>query len=182
MKLRLTREQMLAEWKMRRHLEPPRTDAVWVRGDGPAVDAYCEAEMRSRYVRLLATAPIECLVTTDVTLSASLKRMEAGRAVVTLPEGTVRVAEVKLPGWERNAEIITDRHDPRVRLQGNRFSCGGTVHPVAVWTGGNAMELFSMSSPMSSALMDRLLVVLDEGSEVYAFDERAWEMLMDDNY
>ena len=30
--------------------------------------------------------------------------------------------------------------------------------------------------------MDRLLVVLDEGPEVYAFDERAWEMLMDDNY
>lgn len=178
MKLRLTKDQMLAQWKLRHHLEPLRADCVSVRTRAPGLDAYCEAEMRSRYVDLLARADAEYLAPVNVAINCTLRRADMGRGIIDgLPEGVVRVTRVKIMGWEREATVVTDRRSPLWRRQMNRFSAGGIVEPVALWTGGKSVEVFSIGSSVAIPMVEVLEVVIDEGEQVYAFDERAWELL-----
>lgn len=55
----LTRQEMLAQWKLRRALEPLRADCTAQRNDGIDLDRYLTEEMRSWYLRMLDTAPVE---------------------------------------------------------------------------------------------------------------------------
>ena len=75
MMLRLTQADMLAQWKMRRYLEPLRTDCLISRSDGIDIDAYCVMEMRRWYLDLLATAPVEFLAP-EPTLSENIIKLQ----------------------------------------------------------------------------------------------------------
>lgn len=178
MKLRLSRADMLAQWKMRRYLEPLRQDCLMSRSDGIDLDAYCVMEMRRWYLDLMATAPMEYLAPSDLTLTATVRRGEGNRGLITLPAGTVRIVRVKLSGWQREATVVTDMSSPLARLQRNRFSCGGVERPVALWSGeGSVLELFSLPSLAGTPVVEALTAVVDPGPELYEFDERAWNML-----
>lgn len=177
MRLRLTQADMLAQWKMRRYLEPLRTDCLISRSDGIDLDAYCVMEMRRWYLDLLATAPVEFLVPTDLTLTAVLRRGEGNRGLVAMPEGTLRVVRVKLSGWQRDATVVTDMGSPIARRQHNRFSCGGVEQPVALWSGDGSLELFSLPSLNGTPVVEALTAIIDPGPEIYEFDERAWCLL-----
>lgn len=177
MKLRLTKAQMLAQWKLRHHLEPLRTDSVSVRSRGLSLDAYCEAEMRSRYVAMLAEADTEYLTIQNVAIKCTLQARSNGSATIELPEGVVRVTGIRLVGWRRSAIVVTDPNDPRWRRQANRFSAGGVEQPVALWDGGSRIEVFSLNITKALPMLLQVDAVIDEGEDVYTFDERAWELL-----
>lgn len=179
MKLKLSRSEMLSQWKFRRYLEPLRADCRLTRSDGIDLDAYAAAEMRQWYLRLLATAPLEYLAPADLTLTATLKRGDGNKGVITMPAGTVRIARVRLSGWQRDATVVTDRASRDGRMQCNRFACGGIENPVAVWSGDGRLELFSLPSLTGVPLIECLTAVVDQGDETYEFDERAWELLPD---
>lgn len=168
---------MLAQWKMRHHLEPLRADCVSARTQGPALDAYCEAEMRSRYVELLASGAPEYLSWQNVAIQCTIRQGKRGSGVIELPEGVVRVTSVRLVGWESDATVVTDPGSMKWRLQMNRFSAGGIVEPVALWDGGRRVEVFSTGVSNALPMIEHLYAVIDEGEDVYAFDERAWELL-----
>ncbi len=177
MKLRLTQAEMLAQWKMRRYLEPLRADCQMSRSDGIDLDAYCVMEMRKWYLELLSTASVDYLVPTDMTLTATLRRGEGNRGLITLPQGTLRIIRVKLSGWQRDAMVVTDPASALARRQYNRFSCGGVERPVALWGGDGLLELFSLPSLNGVPVVEALTVIVDPGEERYEFDERAWNLL-----
>lgn len=176
MKLTLTKAQMLAQWKQRRWLEPLRADCRIRRSDGADLDAYAEMEMRQWYLELLATAPVEMLAVTDLTLSATVRRAGEGRLVIDLPASAVRVVKVRVAGWQRDAEITADPHSPLALRQANRFACGGVEHPVAVHS-GRRLELFSAESSKALPGVEALWIIADTGPDSYTFDERAWGLL-----
>ncbi len=177
MKVRLTRAEMLAQWKRRMYLEPLRSDCLVERSDGIDLDSYCEWEMRNWYLNLLATADMRYLSPVDLTLTSTVKRMDGNRGSITLPAGTVRPVRVRLSGWQRDATIVTDVSSMAARRQFNPFSCGGVEEPVALWLGDGRLELFSLAASGGTPLPEAVTAIVDHGSEVYEFDELAWELL-----
>lgn len=177
MKVRLTRSQMLAQWKQRNYLEPLRSDCQVERSDGIDLDSYCEWEMRRWYLHLLATADLRYLSPTDLTLTTTVKRLDGNRGSITLPAGTVRPVRVRLSGWQRDATIVTDRDSRIARRQFNPFACGGVEEPVALWSGDGHLEIFSLPTTTGSPLPEAVTAIVDHGAEIYEFDEQAWELL-----
>lgn len=177
--MKLTHDEMLSQWKLRRYLEPLRSDCRLTRSDGADIDAYAATEMRQWYLKLLSTAPVELLSPKDLTLSATLKRGDGNKGIIPLPAGTVRPVRVRLSGWQRDATIVSDPTSRKAMLQRNRFSCGGVEHPVALWSGDGRLELFSLPTASGLPVIEALTVITDAGEQVYEFDERAWDLLPD---
>lgn len=177
MKVKLTRGEMLAQWKQRMYLEPLRADCIVERSDGIDLDSYCEQEMRLWYLNLLASADTRYLSPTDLTLTAVVKRIDGNRGSITLPTGTIRPVRVRLSGWRRDAAIVTEISSGAGRRQLNPFGCGGVEEPVALWLGDGRLELFSLPTSEGTPLPEAVTAIVDHGAEVYEFDELAWELL-----
>lgn len=161
---------MLALWKRRHFLEPLRADCLISRSDGVDIDAAAGDEMRQWYLKMLSEAPVGLLSVSDVALAVTIRRTAAGTGEISLPDNVVRVVSVRLGGWERAAEIV-EAGSGVSRLQGNPFSRGGVVRPVAVVYPGGRLELFSLGSSVSVPVVETLLVVEDPGQERYVMDE-----------
>lgn len=179
MKVKLTKAEMLAQWKLRLLFEPLRADCTVSRSGGVDLDSYAALEMRRWYVALLAEAPLELLAPKDFTLTAQLRRGDAGCGILSLPQGTVRVARVKLMGWAREARIITDASGVEARaLAGNRFARPGADNPVAVVMPDDTLRLYPLGEGALLPPVQALWCVTDGGENSdYEFDERAWALL-----
>ncbi len=174
MKLDLTKNEMLALWKRRHFLEPLRADCRIGRSDGVDLDAISELQMRQWYLNLLAEAPVELVATTDLALTATLKRTSRGSGLVTLPTETVRVLSVKLSCWP-TAVVPVEETSAEAHRQSNPYSRAGIACPVAVMHSNNTLELFSLENSKTLPSIDSLLTVADYGPDRYVMDERAWE-------
>lgn len=179
MKVKLTKAQMLAQWKLRQMFEPLRADCTVSRSGGVDLDSYAALEMRRWYVGLLAEAPLELLAPKDFTLTAQLRRGDAGNGILPLPAGTVRVARVKLMGWTRPARIITDPFSPEaLAMSGNRFARPGRDNPAAIVMPDGNLHLYPLSESTLLPAVQELWCVTDGGENSdYEFDERAWSLL-----
>lgn len=171
MKIRLSSEEMLAQWKLRRGFAPLRSDCEISRNDGVDLDAIFRLEMRDWYIELLRTAPIEMLATTNISNEIALLPADNGEATVILPENCRRVVEFQLEGWETPAHIVTDVDSREATLQQNPFSKGSDVNPMVV---KRENRLFVYSVPQNhQAKIIRAIVVLEPTDGSYEMDEAA---------
>lgn len=167
----LTQEEMLAQWKLRRYLEPLRDDCSAVRADGIGLDRYLTVEMRRWYVDMMSTATVQFTGWTDIADDVALRLLPDGSGEITLPANCLRVVDVTLDGWQRPATVITDPESAVALRQLSRFTRGGSVRPVAV-VNGPALRLYTPPPGRRPAILSLRCVILpDEGK--FIMDERA---------
>ena len=174
MKITLSSEEMLAQWKLRRGFEPLRSAGVITRNDGVDIDQLLRLEMRDWYLNLLCTAPVEMLVTTNIANDIAVVVRDEGVGIVTLPESCRRIVEFQLEGWSRPAKIITNPHCQEAILQENPYSRGGCERPVVVIHGN---RLFIYSLPSSTPKIVRAMAVMEPADGTYEMDERAVSLI-----
>ena len=177
MKLNLNKAEMLAQWMLRRHLEPVRADCRVERSDSVDLERVCAAEMRAWYLELLATAPAALLSPRDVAGEAEAEASADGYSVeVWLPENVVRPLSVRLAGWHRGA-VVRLPGGADERRCASRFGAGGIAEPVAFLEPDGRLRLFSRPSLRRAPVVEYLEAAVDTGEELYSFDERALDLI-----
>lgn len=177
MKIRLTKEEMLAQWMLRRHLEPVRADCVVERSDALDLETICAMEMRGWYLDLLATATPNLLAPCDIAADCEVEAAPDGYSVeIWLPDNVVRPLSARLAGWMRSAAVDDGTVESAVRCA-SRFSAGGIANPVALVEPGGRLRLFSRPSSRRAPVLESLVAVIDEGERFYSFDERALALI-----
>lgn len=166
MKLTLTAAEMLGLWRLHRAYGPPLADATVRRTDGIDTAALFTAEMNLWYRRLLLEAPPPLLA--PCSPASALSFPHEGCAVAELPQGTVRVLEVRLGSWLRPATVVTDLSSPLLGRQLHRFTRATQASPVAFFD-GRSLRLYPASP--SDVLASLSCVVCTDG--VYEFDDSA---------
>lgn len=143
MMVRLSRDEMLREWKRRKGMVPVGTSTMQVaRRDSDTVDDMLLAEIDDWYAHLLATEPVFFLPQRNFADEAKVTDMGDGCVEVELPAECVRVVSVKMSGWKRDARIVKDCDCARARMQANRYVSGKCCDPVAVVC-GRRLRLYS---------------------------------------
>ncbi len=169
----ISHESMLAQWKLRRYVEPLRSDCTVVRSDGADTDSLLTMEIRDWYLDLLDHGPVEMLSPVDVTDESAVRcRGDFPVVEVTLPEGCRRVTEVRLRDNHRRV-VVTTAGTPLAMLQESEFSCGGEMSPVAVVMSPRRLNLYGHDSSGNPPEIERLLAVRLPPDGFYELDERA---------
>lgn len=91
---------MLDLWRLRRGLQPQRTDCTVVRTDGVDIDGLLGRQIDDWYLNLLDTAPVEMLPVTEMRTRVEPVLDENGSVDVILPDVCRRLVSVKLKGWQ----------------------------------------------------------------------------------
>lgn len=163
---------MLSQWRMRRALEPLRSDCTVERIDGIDLDAFLKMEMRNWYLNLLDTAPLHLLSITDVASLVSLSFNTDLSATIILPKGCRRVVEISLDC--RNSPItIISADSPLATCQQNPFSRSGSVAPVAIVHHDHAI-IYAGSNNFN---ISHMLCVMEPDDGVYELDEAALSLI-----
>lgn len=180
MNIEYTKDEMRAVWKRLRWLEPLRADATVVRSDGTDIDRVAETQMRQWYLQLLAEAPMDMLVLTDLSASAMVRRVAAADCYpasvdmikVTVPKNAIRLGRVKISGAAVCADIVENPSDPRWRLSLNRFR--RQMAPMtALWRRDSCTLLLPAPADGSLPKVTLLHAVVDPGPDIYRFREPA---------
>ena len=175
MKIRLSADEMLAQWKLRRGFAPLRADCEISRSDGVDLDAILRLEMRDWYLNLLCTAPIEMLATTNIANDIALSLIDNGDAIVILPENCRRIVEFQLEGWEIPARIITDPNSLEALLQQNPYSRGNSSRPIVVQQ-GSRLHVYSLPQSKPYKIV-RAIAVMEPHDGSYEMDEAALQFI-----
>lgn len=176
--VRLSPEEMLRIWKLRRYHEPLRADCEVTRTDGLDLDRLQTMEMREWYLKLLDTAETGLLEVTDIAKDVALKRRRDGSATITLPEECRRVIEVSLEGWHQPARLTTPG-SRLASLQQSEFSRGGAAEPVAVMHTGY-IHLYSPTP--ETAAISTLKCIREPLNGEYVMDELLLKTIKIDGY
>lgn len=174
MKIILSSEEMLAQWKLRRGFEPLRNDCVITRTDGVDLDQLLRLEMRDWYLKLLNTAPLEMLSTTNIANDIVVLIGNDNVGTITLPENCRRIVELQLDGWSRPAKIIDNPFCQEAILQDNPYSRGGNEQPIAI-KHGNRLYIYSLSS--STPKIVKAIAVMEPSNGTYEMDESALALI-----
>ena len=166
--MKLSTAEMLSLWRLRRQLEPLRSDCVVSRIDGIDTTELLQQEIDDWYESLLDTAPIEMLVVTDITQQVALNINNDGMATVILPEQCRRVVEVMVKEWEQPATLTSPDSALAIR-QTNTFSRAGKSHPVAI-KDQRTLRIYGIDS---QSQLSRLLCVMQPDDGFYEFTKRA---------
>ncbi|MCM1448752.1 MAG: hypothetical protein NC082_00260 [Clostridiales bacterium] len=170
-----TLAQMVVEWKVRRGLEPLRTDATYRRQDAFEIDEYIKREIDDWYERLLSEAPLEFLVVTDITDEVVVEEFDGHVATLSLPAGCVRLVELKMAGWEREA-ALTRVGTPLARRQESPFSRGYHVSPVGVVdVTGLRVRLYGFKNRLEPE-PERVLAVMRPPEGIYRLKPGGWRV------
>lgn len=162
MKQSITREQMLAQWKLMRAAEPMRLDCTITRTDGIDLDTIYESEMRAWYLRLLDTAPIERLAPVEASALAKTE-VRHDLTIITTPEGCRRVLQVQFADWDSPIE-------PTAKANAVR-ACAANPYikrPMAAHIGPGTVIVSGARGKLTT-----LLCALDTGPEQYLLDDSA---------
>lgn len=171
MKIMLSSDEMLAQWKLRRGFAPLRTDCEITRSDGIDLDALLRLEMRDWYLNLLDTAPMELLAPENIAGDIALMPQADNSATVILPENCRRLVGFKLKEWKRSAKIITDPYSHEAQMQSNPYCRGGCENPIVVLH-GNRLYVYSLS-PLTSHVIDFATAIMEPTDGGYLMDEAA---------
>ena len=166
MRLTLTAEEFLAVWRLRRGLEPLRSDCRVTRSDGIDLKALERMAMEAWFARQLREAPSEMLAPADISAAVSTTAMPDGSATIRLPDTAVRVVAVEMSGWARPAIIVSNPDHPLYAAQLNSYSRGGPNAPVAVALQGT-LRLYT---PAPDSQLTKLLVIEEPSDGTYSFD------------
>lgn len=172
MKLRLSTDEMLSQWRMRRALEPLRSDCTVERIDGIDLDSFLKMEMRDWYLNLLDTAPLHLLTLTDIASKVSLSKNDDLSATIHLPQGCRRVIELTLDCSPVPIKI-TPPDTPLAICQQNPFSQSGAVSPIAIHS-YNSLIIHAGSDNFNIV---QLLCVMEPDDGFYELDEAALSLI-----
>ncbi len=167
MKLTLPAPQLLHEWRLRSFPENVAADYTLERIDGIDTDEIMTALMEDWYRNLLRNADTRLLNPVEIVQECSLEKISDRHAVITLPEGTLRVTEVVMEGWTGSALITADGSSRAARLQQSPYTCGTARAPAAV-VSGLRVDLY----PPAGNLISVKAIVDIPG--VYALDSAAF--------
>lgn len=105
MMVRLSKEEMLREWKARRGMTPVSTSTLQVtRRESETVDEMVQREIDDWYAHLLATADPMFLPQRDFSAVTEPRDAGDGNVEIELPEECVRLLSVRMSGWRRPAD------------------------------------------------------------------------------
>lgn len=172
MKLRLSTDEMLSQWRMRRALEPLRSDCTVERIDGIDLDSFLLMEMKDWYLNLLDTAPIHLLTLTDIASKVSPSKNKDLSVTIHLPQGCRRVIELALDCSPVPIKITT-ADTPLALCQQNPFSRSGTVSPIAIHSHGN-LTIYAGNDDFNIV---KLLCVMEPDNGFYELDEAALSLI-----
>lgn len=170
--IRLTRAEMLREWKRRRGMLGTSTSTLDMqRSDSNSVDTLIMAEIDDRYAELLATGPAELLPQRNITSGVELEWNEDGSADIELPAACVRLLCVRMSGWRRGATIVTEPDSMKGRMQSNPYVRGKSCNPVAVQRG----RRLTLYTPVDrEARLTQLICVAPPPDGSFMFDNSMW--------
>lgn len=171
-------QDLIAEWRMCRGLEPLRIDATIRRQDAFEIDEYARRDIERWYDRLLESAPLDLLVVEDITDRVTVAPAGRGTAVMQLPGDCRRLVEVMMKGWERPA-LITTADSKTGRRQVSPFSRGGMCVPVAIPEAGGRVRLYGFRNGLEPEAA-RVMAVARPPDGVYRCQPRALETLVND--
>lgn len=146
MKLKLSRKDFLARWRSMRGYAPLRDDVDMARGDGLDFDMLLEAEMDCWYQRLLREGEVRLLAPEELAPALAMPSPADGAVTLTLPPGVVRVVVVRLSGWMRPAEIVTDPGCNKAMRQLHPYTRACAENPVAVLHPDGRLALYPASA------------------------------------
>ncbi len=169
--MKLTHEQMLELWMMRRYGETPRCDAAVTRTDGIDLATLATAEMRAWYLALLDEGPRELLVPEEIASKVLVEQMSDGSALVSLPPTVRRLLTLRLRGSLIPCAIVSDPASVIARRQHNPMTRGAACHPVAIVVGPKLLRVWPTDSRDVS--VSSATAAVDTGENTYQFDERA---------
>lgn len=145
MKLKLSRNEFLARWRVMRGYAPLRNDVNVVRSDGLDFDLMLEAEMDRWYSRLLREGDLSLLAPEELASSVALPAPAEGCVTLTLPAAAVRVVCVRLSGWSRPATVVTDPDCNMALRQLHPYTRACSENPVAVLYPDGELALYPAS-------------------------------------
>ena len=169
-----TPDELLAQWRLARHLEPLRAD-VAVTFDGARTDPIDRMELEQWWLETLDTAPDSWLQWTDFTGDATVKLAPDGQSVLlTTPrqKPLLRPRALRMEGWEADALIVPPGH-PLHQLQMHPLTAASPSQPVAVAIDPNTLQIYPPSSLKLTSLQ-----AVDENN--YTFDVRCLKTMNHD--
>lgn len=170
MMIRLSREEMLREWKRRKGMLPVSTSTLQVVGvENQSVDEMLQAEIDDWYAALLAKGETEFLPVRDFAGVVSVRDQGDGSVEVELPAECVRVVSVRMSGWRRPARIVEEYDGALARLQTSRYVSGKCCCPVAVKRG----RRLTLYSKCGEGKITELICVAAPADGSYVFERSA---------
>lgn len=132
-----SRQQLLEQWMLRKYMIPLRTDCNVSRADnGIDYESMASIEMTDWYLNLLDTADPGLLDPVDIAdETASVYHPSRKVLEITLPDNCRRVVSLSIKG-HATPVVPVAYGSAEARLQQSEYSCGGSIMPVAVATGG----------------------------------------------
>lgn len=158
-----------------RHHETGRDDCqvtlLPAPGTGASLRRLLIDEMHAWYLRMLDSAPVHLLPVLDYSGQCVAARSPQGAVRLTLPATVRRVVSLRIDGWERDAQLITDPSSPLALRQANPYACGSTAHPVAVaQEDGRTWMLYPSPAGSAPVEVSRLMAVPEPEPDLYRLD------------
>ena len=169
-----TLQQLIDEWKLRRGLEPVRSDAAFHRFDALDIDAYIARRVDAWYHSLLDSGPLTHLVVHDIAPFLEPVSLSPSRGVYILPDGCRRIVAVTVAPEAPDA-IIAAPGSPLALRQECPFCRGEGGAPVAVAHSGRLI-VYGRSIP-SGGTLHHVGAVLTPPEGVYELSPEALDSI-----
>lgn len=173
-----TRDELVNEWRLRRHLEPQRSD-VTVEYDGAGMEKLIEAEVDDWWDMVLDTVPADWLEEEDYADYAMCRPtadMEGLEVTLPAQKPLRRPFKIQLEGWLQAATIVSGE-TYEMELERNPFGRHGIVRPIAVRHSPYRYVLY----PLSGLELKELKGVSEGDGKTYRFDSRCLKLMNDRN-
>lgn len=161
--MKLSRDEMLELWRLRRHLEPLSLPAGVTRTDGVDIDALLISEINRWYEEQLQTLPLNLLPKENVADKCRQTPLADGSLLIEPPDNVVRIVAIRSSEWSSDAIIVNSPEHPLAQVQHNPYACGTTLTPVAV-KGHRTLAVYA--SPHCTAV-DTLICVTRPSDGTY---------------
>lgn len=159
MMIKLSKEEMLKEWKLRKGMIPFSTSILQItRADSGSIDEMLQSEIDDWYADLLSREAPELLPQRNFASEVAIIDNGDLSIDIELPDDAVRVVSIRMSGWKRPARIIENSDSALARMQTSRYVSGKTSDPIAVKRGrrltlygksdaGKLIELICVAPP-----------------------------------
>ena len=176
MKQKFTREEFIAKWRELKGFAPMYYDGHLVVTDGIDLNYSFGTEADEWYRRLLREGDESLLWKEDLASEVTLRSGD-GCLILALPEGVVRVTDVRLTGWRRRARVVDDPESIIAQRQLHPYTRSCSDNPVAVYYPDNSLALYPAEGDERLAELKCVVMRDDE----YAFDTAALAPIVAEN-
>ncbi|MDE5608140.1 MAG: hypothetical protein K2I64_04310 [Muribaculaceae bacterium] len=171
-----TLQQLIDEWKLRRGLEPVRSDAAFHRFDALDIDTYIGRLVDKWYHSLLDSGPDTALIAHDIAPQLIPVSHAATKAVYRLPDGCRRLLQVDVDVSLPPA-VIAEPGSTLARSQECPFARGKGGAPVAVRY-GDLLHVYSFTT-LPDAPPDRVLAIVTPPEGIYELSAEGLDSIAD---